>query len=321
VSRRLLKAPHGEKSEIKDVSEKIKQPFLNGLKSIAPTHLMVIADSEFEINQLAKKLRELSFAVDVALTSDKSVQKVIERRPELIVFSTHSKPLGEKGLRVIRELVALEATHKIPILLITDSIDSHGIVSAFKAGVADCMLKPVSSDELCLRINKQLSVRQRCTELERQLQQYEQSFGPLVSEIKDTSPSDIVSNELECVEKARRILLANIVDPPSLNDLASMLGTNQPRLSRNFKALLGTSVFGYLREQRLQRARKLLTGSKMPIKAVALEIGYRNTSDLTRSVKERFGMPPSELRERLRTDHSSLVNTRSSSTPSMSAAI
>ncbi len=49
----------------------------------------------------------------------------------------------------------------------------------------------------------------------------------------------------------------------------------------------------------MQRARDLLTGTVLPVKTVALEVGYRNTSDLTRSIKERFGMPPTELRERL----------------------
>jgi transcriptional regulator GlxA family with amidase domain len=94
------------------------------------------------------------------------------------------------------------------------------------------------------------------------------------------------------------LLRARLADPPSLKDLAKIVGTNQPRLSRSFRALFGTTVYGYLREARMQRARELVTGTRMPVKSIALEVGYRSTSDLTRAVKERFGMTPSELRER-----------------------
>lgn len=104
---------------------------------------------------------------------------------------------------------------------------------------------------------------------------------------------------MERLQRARQLLRERIADPPSLDQLAAELGISQPRLSRDFRALFGTSVFGFLREARLQRARTLLTTTTLPIKAIALEVGYRDPRDLGRGIKQRFGMTPSELRERL----------------------
>jgi transcriptional regulator GlxA family with amidase domain len=45
-----------------------------------------------------------------------------------------------------------------------------------------------------------------------------------------------------------------------------------------------------------QRARELLTRTRLPVKALALEVGYRNTSDLSRGIKDRFGTSPGDIR-------------------------
>lgn len=70
---------------------------------------------------------------------------------------------------------------------------------------------------------------------------------------------------------------------------------NRTTLQQLFHAKLGMSVFGYVREQRLQRARALLTEGVQGIDAVALRVGYRHGSNLSRAFKQRFGLAPSQL--------------------------
>lgn len=266
----------------------------------APAHLLVIGEDKSDCNELSDVLRVSNFAVDVASSFEAGVKKAVVRRPELIVLSVGLMPLKGNVLNVICELSELEVTHKIPVMLISGATKASYCVEALKAGVVDCMLKPLNHDEFRLRIKKQLVAQRQQSELECKLRCYEQRYGPMKSSQKEIEMKDTIRIELEQVYKARRILCADLVDPPSLNNLASMLGTNQPRLSRSFRSVFGVSVFGYLREQRLQRARELLISTSIPIKAIALEIGYRNTSDLTRGIKDRYGMPPSELREQSR---------------------
>ena len=95
--------------------------------------------------------------------------------------------------------------------------------------------------------------------------------------------------------RARDRLLADLANPPDLNALARDCGTNRTTLQHLFQAKLGMSVFGYLREQRLQRARRLLAAGGHGIDEVATRVGYRHGHNLTRAFKQRFGLTPSQL--------------------------
>lgn len=70
-------------------------------------------------------------------------------------------------------------------------------------------------------------------------------------------------------------------------------------VSKEFQALSGLSVMAYAREQRLQRARRLLTKSEKAIKVIAHEVGYRHDSDFVTAFRKRFGVTPRNYRMRL----------------------
>ena len=52
----------------------------------------------------------------------------------------------------------------------------------------------------------------------------------------------------------------------------------------------------YIADWRLQRALNLLAESNVPIKTVALRIGYRSAAAFTRAFSDRFGCSPKERR-------------------------
>ena len=53
----------------------------------------------------------------------------------------------------------------------------------------------------------------------------------------------------------------------------------------------------YLTEYRVTKSKEYLTYSKLPIHAVALEVGFKNTLNYSRSFKQYVKMTPSEYRE------------------------
>lgn len=98
--------------------------------------------------------------------------------------------------------------------------------------------------------------------------------------------------------EAREILLARMTDPPSLVELAHLVGTNEFTLKRDFKTLFGTTVFEMLRQHRMARARALLLDTELSIQEVAERVGYRHGSHFSTAFKRTFGHPPSHLRSR-----------------------
>lgn len=97
------------------------------------------------------------------------------------------------------------------------------------------------------------------------------------------------------IEFAKQLIGRNIREPYSLIELARHAGLNDFKLKKGFKALVGTTVFGYLADLRMEKAMLLLRDEKKPVNLVAHEVGYRNPHHFTAAFKRRYGVLPSRL--------------------------
>lgn len=77
------------------------------------------------------------------------------------------------------------------------------------------------------------------------------------------------------IHHARDILLQRLDNPPSLLELARQVGLNEYLLKPGFRQVFGTTAFGYLRDHRLEQARKLLETAIYSVEEVAHIVGYQ----------------------------------------------
>lgn len=61
--------------------------------------------------------------------------------------------------------------------------------------------------------------------------------------------------DIECLHDARLYVEQNCHTPCSIIDLAWIVGINQTKLKSGFKELFGNTVFGYLRDLQMEKAR------------------------------------------------------------------
>ncbi|HEV7257670.1 MAG TPA: AraC family transcriptional regulator [Bosea sp. (in: a-proteobacteria)] len=108
-------------------------------------------------------------------------------------------------------------------------------------------------------------------------------------------PARMPHRTAERIREARDIMLSRLQDPPGLPELARMTGLNPTNLTSGFRQLFGASVFGYLQEQRLQRAHALIDSGEMTVSEAAFHVGY-TPAHFSSLFRKRFGMPPSALR-------------------------
>lgn len=92
--------------------------------------------------------------------------------------------------------------------------------------------------------------------------------------------------------QAREILDRNLIDPPRALDLARQVGVNLTTLQANFKAAFGTTIFGYVRRQRLEMGRLLITEHGLRIADAGLRVGFSNAAAFTAAYRRHFGKPP-----------------------------
>jgi AraC family transcriptional regulator len=81
-----------------------------------------------------------------------------------------------------------------------------------------------------------------------------------------------------------------------VSQLARDAGCSPEHLVRAFRARLGTSVLGYIRARRAQRAAYLLRTTDLPLAHIAREIGVADPHAFNKLVRRELGDAPSRLR-------------------------
>lgn len=97
------------------------------------------------------------------------------------------------------------------------------------------------------------------------------------------------------MELARERLDTCLDAPPTLMGLAHDLGINDFKLKRDFKRAFGSTVFGYVREQRMRRAADHLRQG-LSVQQAALDVGYACSSRFAQAFRQHYGLTPSAFR-------------------------
>jgi AraC family transcriptional regulator len=85
----------------------------------------------------------------------------------------------------------------------------------------------------------------------------------------------------------------------SVASLAAACRISARHLMRGFKAATGLTVHQYVTEVRLQRARALLETTRLPLKAIAAELGFSSPSHFSAAFAKSLGVAPSAYREQM----------------------
>lgn len=93
-----------------------------------------------------------------------------------------------------------------------------------------------------------------------------------------------------------RDLLHDEPGPTSLGSLAHRVGLHPVYLARAFRARYGCSVGEYARSLRVERARRLVHHTRLPLSGIAARSGYSDQSHLTRDFRRTFSHSPGTYR-------------------------
>ncbi|MBE9916146.1 response regulator [Paenibacillus donghaensis] len=106
-----------------------------------------------------------------------------------------------------------------------------------------------------------------------------------------------VEHSPSVVEKVKSFIRQHLAEDLSREDIASHVFLNPDYLTRIFKRETGMSISDYVLQQRLDIAAKLLTGTDLPVSAIATQIGYANFSHFSRMFKKYMNQSPVEYRQ------------------------
>ncbi|HSD13259.1 MAG TPA: AraC family transcriptional regulator [Flavobacterium sp.] len=94
------------------------------------------------------------------------------------------------------------------------------------------------------------------------------------------------------LKKAKEIIIANMGEPPGLQELADEVGLNLKKLKMGFKQIYGDTVYGFLFDYKMEYARRLLDSGSYNVNEVGLKIGYSTASHFIAGFKKKYGTTP-----------------------------
>ena len=78
--------------------------------------------------------------------------------------------------------------------------------------------------------------------------------------------------------------------------LAALVRLNEDHFARAFKTSVGLTPHAYVVERRVEHAKLLLLGGKLPLSEIAVAAGFTDQAHLSRRFRETVGAPPASWR-------------------------
>jgi AraC-like DNA-binding protein len=89
-------------------------------------------------------------------------------------------------------------------------------------------------------------------------------------------------------------IAANLADPLTVTELAKQANLSSSAFSRLFRKATGHSPYQFVKEKRLNLARKLLGEGRLGVTEVARSVGYPSLSHFIKEFRNRFGATPGD---------------------------
>lgn len=125
----------------------------------------------------------------------------------------------------------------------------------------------------------------------------------LKSQFIDENTFELTAEEVQRIRTIELILKNNLVEVPTLMDLASIAKMTHTKLNKGFRRVFGNTVFNHLRELRIQKAVAFLEEGKYNITQIAYETGWSSPSHFTKDFTAKFNKTPKQYQKEFKSNH------------------
>jgi two-component system, sensor histidine kinase and response regulator len=159
-------------------------------------HSVLIADDNpNNLKILSVMLEELGYRVRVAKSGEQALQSLESQLPDILLLDIHMP--GIDGYEVCRRIKASEKARDLPVIFISALSEMFNKIQAFEAGGIDYITKPFELDEVRLRVETQIRLRENA-DLRMRMKAYSDAKAELEAQVAERTAALSASNvELE----------------------------------------------------------------------------------------------------------------------------
>ena len=107
---------------------------------------------------------------------------------------------------------------------------------------------------------------------------------------KTTDPEHIAR-----IFEAKTLLIRDLSEPPTIAALASAVLMSESQLKQSFREVFGVSIYQYFQQERLERAKELLSENNRTVKEVGYELGFTNIGHFSRLFERLYHVKPKKF--------------------------
>lgn len=224
--------------------------------------------------EMAAYLKQVlsKYSVSVAHNGKQAMEMLPQTMPHLIITDYMMPEMD--GYEFVKELKS--KGYEIPVIVLTARMDKEGRLNFLRLGIDDYMLKPFDEAEILIRVQNSIKNNQKRVSYIDHAPMAEEKFS---------------NQELE---QLMQVVMEQIGSSNfQVTDLAELLSTTERTLQRKIKMLSGLSPNEFIREARLQKARRIVEAQEVQsFKELSLDVGFKNVNYFIKLYEERFGIKP-----------------------------
>jgi AraC-like DNA-binding protein len=107
---------------------------------------------------------------------------------------------------------------------------------------------------------------------------------------KTTDPEHIAR-----IFQAKTLLIRDLSEPPTIATLAGAVLMSESQLKQSFREVFGVSIYQYFQQERLERAKQLLSENNRTVKEVGYELGFTNIGHFSRLFERLYHVKPKKF--------------------------
>ena len=127
-------------------------------------------------------------------------------------------------------------------------------------------------------------------------QQYEEALAAGFRPCKRCKPDELMAPNEAWVAAMAELIEQRLSEPFTLEALAERMHGSPYHLQRMFKHSRGVTPAQYAQEKRIERAKQLLSGTRLSVAAVAAQVGMPNSAHFATVFAAKTGVTPTHYR-------------------------
>jgi len=246
--------------------------------------LLIVEDNEDVLTYIQLCLIE-NYRIKVARNGKEGIEKAFKLIPDIIISDVMMPK--KDGFEVTQTLKQDKKTSHIPIILLTAKATQQNKLKGLKYGADAYLMKPFDKEELLIRLEKLVELRNR-------LQQYYAS-GDFLEKEKN---SKIDNPERVFLKEIYQVISTHLMENDfSVPQIAQAMKMSQVQVYRKLKALTGKTPTQYIRAIRMEKAMTLLKTTNLNISEIAYDLGFSDPNYFSRTFQQVYGQTPSSIRK------------------------